>query len=129
MGNTPSRLADVNGVYGSPRLHYTAKKIGIKPLVGAEVGLPSRGRLTLLVESQTGYKNLTQLITWTKLRNGINGKIENPFAVPEDLAVYKTMNGAQAGDLFMSLIHTCELCGQTLSSTWQSCRNTLRNWL
>ena len=24
---------------------------------------------------------------------------------------YKTMNGAQAGDLFMSLIHTCELCG------------------
>jgi len=24
---------------------------------------------------------------------------------------YKTMNGAQVGDLFMSLIHTCELCG------------------
>jgi transposase len=24
---------------------------------------------------------------------------------------YKTMNGAQTGDLFMSLIHTCELCG------------------
>jgi transposase len=23
---------------------------------------------------------------------------------------YKTLNGAQAGDLFMSLIHTCELC-------------------
>lgn len=24
---------------------------------------------------------------------------------------YKTMNSAQVGDLFMSLIHTCELCG------------------
>lgn len=24
---------------------------------------------------------------------------------------YKTMNGAQVGDLFMSLIHTCELNG------------------
>jgi transposase len=24
---------------------------------------------------------------------------------------YKTQNGAQIGDLFMSLIHTCELCG------------------
>jgi transposase len=24
---------------------------------------------------------------------------------------YKTLNGAQVGDLFMSLIHTCELCG------------------
>jgi hypothetical protein len=24
---------------------------------------------------------------------------------------YKTRNGARIGDLFMSLIHTCELCG------------------
>jgi hypothetical protein len=24
---------------------------------------------------------------------------------------YRTLNGAQAGDLFMSLIHTTELCG------------------
>ena len=24
---------------------------------------------------------------------------------------YRTLNGAQVGDLFMSLIHTCELCG------------------
>jgi transposase len=23
---------------------------------------------------------------------------------------YRTLNGAQVGDLFMSLIHTCELC-------------------
>jgi len=24
---------------------------------------------------------------------------------------YKTLNGAQVGDLFMSLVHSCELCG------------------
>ena len=24
---------------------------------------------------------------------------------------YKTQNGARVGDLFMSLIHTCQLCG------------------
>ena len=24
---------------------------------------------------------------------------------------YRTLNGAQGGDLFMSLIHTCQLCG------------------
>ena len=24
---------------------------------------------------------------------------------------YKTLNGAQVGDLFMTLIHTCQLCG------------------
>ena len=25
--------------------------------------------------------------------------------------LYRTLNGAQVGDLFMSLIHTCQLCG------------------
>src|SRR3954453_13229624 len=100
-------LTDVNGVYGSPRLHYTAKKIGIKPLVGAEVGLPSGARLTLLVESQAGYKNLTQLITRTKLRNGLNGKIENPVAFPEDLAVYAEglvcVTGGDEGPIALAL--------------------------
>jgi hypothetical protein len=28
--------------------------------------------------------------------------------------VYRTLNGAQVGDLFMSLIHTCELCGRAI---------------
>jgi hypothetical protein len=27
------------------------------------------------------------------------------------LLFYKTLNGAQAGDLIMTLIHSCELCG------------------
>src|SRR3954468_20021732 len=63
-------LADVNGVYGSPRLHYTAKKIGIKPLVGAEVGLPSGARLTLLVESQADNKILPRLLPRAKCGTG-----------------------------------------------------------
>jgi hypothetical protein len=29
---------------------------------------------------------------------------------PKHLVVYKTENGARVGDLFMSLIHTCQLC-------------------
>ncbi|MFL6447776.1 MAG: DNA polymerase III subunit alpha [Bryobacteraceae bacterium] len=100
-------LTDANGVYGSPRLHYTARKIGIKPLVGAEVGLQSGARLTLLVESQAGYKNLTQLITRTKLRNGLNGKIENPIAFLEDLALHAEglicITGGDEGPIALAL--------------------------
>jgi Transposase IS66 family len=29
----------------------------------------------------------------------------------ENALFYRTLNGAQVGDLFMSLIHTCQLCG------------------
>jgi error-prone DNA polymerase len=56
-------LVDTNGVYGAPRFYKAARQAGIKALVGAEVALDSRGRLTLLVENRTGYKNLCRLIT------------------------------------------------------------------
>ncbi|MEA2693438.1 MAG: error-prone polymerase [Acidobacteriota bacterium] len=84
-------LVDVNGVYGAPRFYQAAKQAGIKALVGAELvleprpGLPPSGplglvpepgsaarpgqpdlhdeRLTLLVASRTGYKNLCKLLT------------------------------------------------------------------
>ena len=41
---------------------------------------------------------------------------------------YRTLHGAEVGDLFMSLIHTCQLCGTTPSTTWSSCSATLGNW-
>src|SRR5438132_10283851 len=72
-------LVDTNGVYGAPRFYSSAKKAGIKALVGGELELlgcsvpgllgvssvtkqPSN-RATLLVENRTGYKNLCKLIT------------------------------------------------------------------
>jgi error-prone DNA polymerase len=84
-------LVDTNGVYGAPRFYSAAKKAGVRALVGAELVLedgacvarpnrlqaapehsstdPKRApRMTLLVESQTGYRNLCRLITAGALR-------------------------------------------------------------
>jgi len=55
-------LVDTNGVYGAPRFFTAAKKIGVRALVGAELVMDN-GRLTVLVENRTGYKNLCKLIT------------------------------------------------------------------
>ena len=35
-------LLDGNGVYGAPRFHAAARQAGLRALVGAEVGGPSR---------------------------------------------------------------------------------------
>lgn len=106
-GQQAIALTDAHGVFGSARLHYSAKKLGIKPLVGAEVGLQSGARLTLLVETQTGYRNLTQLITRTKLRHGLNGKIGTPIALPEELAFYAPglvcLTGGDEGRIALAL--------------------------
>jgi hypothetical protein len=31
--------------------------------------------------------------------------------LPNDALFYRTLHGAEVGDLFMTLIHTCQLCG------------------
>ncbi len=78
-------ILDRDGLYGSPRLYTTAKKLGLRSHTGAEVSvegfgqqrlppswqphtIPSRPvRLSLLCESQAGYKNLALLISSYKL--------------------------------------------------------------
>jgi error-prone DNA polymerase len=56
-------LIDRNGVYGAPRFYTAAKKAGVKALVGSELTMEGGGRVSVLVGSKTGYKNLCKLIT------------------------------------------------------------------
>jgi len=68
-------IVDANGLYGAPRFHTAAKKNGVRALIGAELRLdevvqgirvatpPRDARLTLLVESRAGYRNLCRLLT------------------------------------------------------------------
>jgi len=78
LGMPAMALLDRDGVYGSPRFHLVAKKVGIKAHIGAEVTCaafsPRRHhggfRLPLLVASRAGYQNLCRLITKMKLRVG-----------------------------------------------------------
>jgi error-prone DNA polymerase len=84
LGLSAMALIDTNGVYGAPRFYGAAKKAGFRALVGSELVLDDgesketkstatrldhartnarRTRLTLLVESRTGYRNLCKLLT------------------------------------------------------------------
>ncbi len=56
-------LADRNGLSGAPRFFAAAKKMGVRPIVGAEVTLADAPPLLLLVEDRRGYQNLCRLIT------------------------------------------------------------------
>jgi error-prone DNA polymerase len=73
-------------VYGAPRLHITAEKLGLRAHIGAEIAVLGAGervrpsewlphcvpaepvRFSLLAESVSGYQNLCRLITRYKLR-------------------------------------------------------------
>jgi error-prone DNA polymerase len=62
-------LIDTDNVSGAPRFYMAAKKLGIRPHMGAEITAAAGGRYTLLVESRTGYQNLCRLISSMKLRS------------------------------------------------------------
>jgi len=83
LGMPAMALLDRDGVYGSPRFHFAAKKAKLKAHIGAEVTtsgqslgspavrpLPSVFRIPLLASSRAGYQNLCRLITKVKLRAG-----------------------------------------------------------
>ena len=92
LGMPALGILDRDGLYGAPRLYTTAKKLGLRSHVGAEVSVIDLGlqvqpaewqphtipqrpvRLSLLCESQTGYRNLSQLITGYKFRQKTKGE-------------------------------------------------------
>jgi error-prone DNA polymerase len=92
-------LLDRNGVYGAPRFYQAAKQAGVRALVGAEICLegisgtgyetqsrapssrpnqsfatcPRNSRLSVLVASRTGYRNLCRLLTAAAARHPKGG--------------------------------------------------------
>jgi DNA polymerase-3 subunit alpha len=62
-------ITDRNNLFAMVKFYKAAEKEGIKPVAGADVWLEERAkgegpeRLTLLVQNDTGYRNLTSLIS------------------------------------------------------------------
>jgi error-prone DNA polymerase len=101
-------LLDRDGVYGAPRFHMAAKKLGLRAHIGSEVTCLLRSsdhtitrapdsntfRLPLIARNRTGYQNLCRLLTRMKLRPVNNWREMSPatrrdpkHALPEEIAV------------------------------------------
>jgi DNA polymerase III alpha subunit len=108
----PSRNPDRDGVYGAPRMHMAAQKLGLKAHVGAEVSLEdalfgeaARCRYPLLVETNTGYQNLCRLITNYKLRERSKGEGAATFnELEQHTAGVICLAGGEEGPLAEALI-------------------------
>ena len=121
-------LMDRNGVYGAVRFHAQAKKKGIQVHIGAEIAVsnllnkhltkitpedwkthrfkPEPPRIPVLCASQTGYQNLSQMITRYKMREP--GKGEGAARI-EDIEEFAggliALTGGVEGPLASALAH------------------------
>jgi DNA polymerase-3 subunit alpha len=68
-GQVALAITDLSNIFGGIKFYNTARKKGVKPLLGADVWLePTDGekqpsRIVLLVQSKAGYLNLCELIS------------------------------------------------------------------
>src|SRR5690606_19367902 len=70
LGLPAVALTDRHGLYGAVRFSKAARAAGLQAIVGAEVVLSDTAtpsHLTLLVEDETGYRNLASLISQAQL--------------------------------------------------------------
>ncbi|MHB8111432.1 MAG: DNA polymerase III subunit alpha [Syntrophorhabdaceae bacterium] len=63
LGMKAIAITDHDGLYNACNFTRIAKEAGIRPIIGAELTFDGGDHLTLLVENDKGYVNLSELIT------------------------------------------------------------------
>ncbi len=111
------------GLSPHERLQYHQQRSG--PVMGELQGWLERQFAEPQVEPNSGLgKAITYLLRhWRPLtlflreagspldNNIVERSLKRAVLHRKNALFYRTLNGAQVGDLFMSLIHTCQLCG------------------
>ncbi len=125
-------LLDRNGLYGAPRFHTHAKEKAITARIGAEIFISDLGfhrlqppawlphqqrpeppRIPVLCASQTGYQNLSQLITRFKMREATKAEGAATLADLEEFSPgLIALTGGSEGPLAAALAHGGELCAR-----------------
>ncbi len=105
-------ITDLNNLFGTIKFYKTARKSGIKPVIGVEIFLEGLGqdatalsRMLLLVQNQQGYLNLSELLTRAWTQNIVKAQAVCKLAWLVELnAGLIALSGAQAGPVGQSLL-------------------------
>ena len=86
MGQRALALTDHDNLCGALEFARIANGFEVHPITGAEVTLTDGGHLTLLAKSRTGYNNLSNLITNSRM--GKDGDRLDPRLAPQFLSLH-----------------------------------------
>jgi error-prone DNA polymerase len=83
-------LTDHDGVWGSMEFAVACRDLGLRPITGAELTLEGGEHLTLLVETQAGYRNLCRLLTaaHSHTREGAQRSAGQPWVTLEQVEAH-----------------------------------------
>ncbi len=81
FGQPAVALTDLSNLYGMVKFYRACLEQGVKPVIGCDVWVGDAGpgksaeRATLLCGDNTGYRNLSRLLTGAWLRDSVNNKV------------------------------------------------------
>jgi len=109
-------VTDQNNLFAMVKFYREALKAGVKPLVGVDLLVVEQGerqpptRLTLLCQSQRGYRNLARLVTRAYLDGRERGtpRIERPWLTAASLEGLIALSGAAEGEIGRALLNARE---------------------
>ena len=119
-------VSDQNNLFAMVKFYSEALKAGVKPLVGVDLLVREEGeraapsRLTLLCQSQAGYRNLSRLVSRAYLEGQERGvpRIERGWLTLENLAGLLALSGASEGDVGRALLNGKESDAERALDAW-----------
>jgi DNA polymerase-3 subunit alpha len=105
-------ITDLNNLFGTVKFYKSARKSGVKPLIGAEIFLEGLSqdttvlsRMLVLVQNNQGYLNLSELLTRAWTQNIVKAQAVCKLAWLSELnAGLILLSGAQAGVVGQTLL-------------------------
>jgi len=119
-------VTDQNNLFAMVKFYREALRSGLKPLVGIDLWVAEEGeraaptRLTLLCQSQAGYRNLARLVTRAYLEGQQRGvpRVERRWLSMAALEGLIALSGAQDGDLGRALVNAREHDAESSLDAW-----------
>jgi DNA polymerase-3 subunit alpha len=121
-------VTDQNNLFAMVKFYREALRSGVKPLVGIDLWVAEEGersaptRLTLLCQSQAGYRNLARLVTRAYLEGQERGvpRIERRWLSVAALEGLIALSCATEGDIGRSLVNAREHDAERSLEAWLS---------
>ncbi|HEY1874348.1 MAG TPA: DNA polymerase III subunit alpha, partial [Steroidobacteraceae bacterium] len=121
-------VTDQSNLFAMVKFYREALRSGVKPLVGIDLWVAEEGeraapsRLTLLCQSQVGFRNLSRLVTRAYLEGQQRGvpRIERSWLSVAALEGLIALSGAADGDIGRSLVNAREPDAERALDAWHS---------
>ncbi|WP_027965888.1 DNA polymerase III subunit alpha [Halomonas halocynthiae] len=126
-GTPALALTDETNLFGLVKFYRGSQSAGLKPVIGSDLWLANAYdserpyRITLLAMNNTGYRNLTELISrgWTEGQQGGRALLQRDWVLAQSEGLI-VLSGGREGDVGRHLLSDHRVEAEELLESWKA---------